>query len=256
MFSVEDVKDEKKSKKHKRKKLNLINRLRHINNGQCIPIIIGAILIILLIIYYFYKSNYENFNYLKIDKDKYLVYTIYTKSNDMGSITNVPYININSSKIDKINKEIIKTSEDFLNIKGNTILYEYSVSGNTLSLVLKMVNNNTLYTSEIKFKSYNINLKTLKLIDNNNLLKLYNVSNDKVSNIIDNKDEVKKGFIPKEECDYNCYLEWRDIKNMTDNISYFIRDGKLYVFKEFIPYSVYGEEEYFTDDSFKIYIAG
>ena len=41
-----------------------------------------------------------------------------------------------------------------------------------------------------------------------------------------------------------------------DSVYYYIENGKLYAYRPFNIYSVYGEEEYFTDESYKIYITG
>ena len=40
-----------------------------------------------------------------------------------------------------------------------------------------------------------------------------------------------------------------------ENINYFINNGKLYVYKPFQVYSIFGEEEYFKDTDFEFLIA-
>ena len=41
-----------------------------------------------------------------------------------------------------------------------------------------------------------------------------------------------------------------------DSVYYYIDHGNLIAYRAFSIYSVYGEEEYFTDESYEFYIAG
>ena len=59
-----------------------------------------------------------------------------------------------------------------------------------------------------------------------------------------------KGYIEEMECDYTCYLGYRGVTDYLEDINYYIKDGKLVVYKPFIYSSIFGEEEYFTEDSF------
>ena len=55
---------------------------------------------------------------------------------------------------------------------------------------------------------------------------------------------VKNKKINKSECNYNCFLNNRGInKNYIDNIVYYIRDGKLIVFKPITFIPLYEEEK-------------
>ena len=69
------------------------------------------------------------------------------------------------------------------------------------------------------------------------------------------EDEVYKGYLVKQECDYECFLGWREVDDYLDSVSYFVRDGKLIAYRPFTVYSVYGEEEYFTDKDYEFVIA-
>ena len=39
-----------------------------------------------------------------------------------------------------------------------------------------------------------------------------------------------------------------------DDVSYYIENGNLVVYKPFVFYSIFGEEEYFKEDDFKFMI--
>ena len=60
-------------------------------------------------------------------------------------------------------------------------------------------------------------------------------------------------FDPK-ECNYSCFLKWRDVDNYLDNITYYVEKGNLIAFKPFVFESIFGEENYFKDSDFEILI--
>ena len=222
--------------------------------------IISSIILILItgvgIFIYLNTNNYDN---IKKDVNKDLVYTRF-KRNIEDNKTEVPIININSTDADKINKEIVDIMNGFLKEENNLSDYEYSINKNILSVVLVMINNNTDTTPKFSFKTYNINLTTLKKISNSELLSMYNTNETEVSNSIKNQfkeyyeEEISNGYIVKEECDYKCYITWRGITDYIDKVEYYVDDNKLYAYKEFNPYSIYEEEDYYNLDSFMFYI--
>ena len=117
----------------------------------------------------------------KIDAKKDYVYTSVTEKRTLEKGTdfekeitaNVPYININTSAIKKINDEIetyynkIKSDPiNYLNMK-----YEYFINNDYLSLVLTTIQESTTSPSSdsIVF-TYNINTKTGQLVTNDELI--------------------------------------------------------------------------------------
>ena len=64
------------------------------------------------------------------------------------------------------------------------------------------------------------------------------------------KDEVAQGYMEEAECNYECYLGYRGVDDYLSELNYYIKDGKLVVYKPFIYSSIFGEEEYFNEDSF------
>lgn len=258
MFGVGDKNFSKQKKKSTRFKLPQETKRYH----KVLTFIVAGIFIGLLICYYLYMNHYDNYNYIKKDTSKYLVFTKYSKNNSDRSITEVPEINIDSRDVTVINKKINSFAKKFLSQPGNKLSYETQVNGEVLSLLLKMVNVNTGYVPEVDFYTYNINLKKKKLMSQQELLSLYGVTEESVKEKIQNQfesfynDEVAKGYIVAQECNYDCFLEWRNIKNYMDSVHYYIENGKLIIYRPFSIYSVYGEEKYFKEEDFKFYING
>lgn len=259
MFGLEEKKLKNKRKRNTHE-IKMPSYTKHYH--KVLPFVLSGIVIVFLICYYFYINYYDNYNYIKKDTNQYLVFTSYKKTNSDKTITEIPTINIDSSVADAINKKIESFAKEFLSKKGNKMSYETQLNGDVLSLVLKMVNANTGYTPEADFYSYNINLKTLTLMTKQEILSLYGISEDTVESKIAAQfqsfynDEVSKGIVVGQECDYECFLEWRNIQNYMDSVHYYIQQGKLIVYRPFAVHSVYGEEKYFKEEDFQFYIAG
>lgn len=225
------------------------------NNKPIILLLLSILLIIFIIFYVIVKTYYSNYNYLKEDKREYIVYTRYNQNN-----IEVPYINVKSNNIQSINNEIVNYCNKYSHIENIQISYEYDISGKYLSLIINILNEDAEYGPEVKFKTYTIDLKSKKIIKDKELLEMFNVSLDTVSEKIKGQleeyynDEVREGYLEKEECNYECFLKYRDINNYLDDIEYAIKGGKLVVFKPFKFKSIYGEEEFFNDSHFEFAI--
>lgn len=229
------------------------------NKKVSIPlIVIGTFLLVSFNIYFFINNSSINSDYNDIkEKRGSIVYTRYTRTYKEVT-TIVPYINLKSSIIGNLNKEIVDIANGYLQNKNNVISYDYKISGDILSIVIQ-INCYDRPLPEVFFRTYNINLAEQRMIGEDELLDLYGIDEEDVSAKIKEKFEYffkderdKKIF--DEECDYNCFLYMRGIKNYTDNINYFVDNSKLYVYKEFNIYSIYNEEKYFKNTDFKIEI--
>ncbi len=222
-------------------------------------IVISTFLLVVFNVYFYYYNSSSNTSYRNIkENNNLIVYTRYSKTYK-DILTEVPYINLKTSIIGDLNNEIATFSNYYLNNDENVINYDYGISGDILSIVIQ-VNCYDNHLPVVLFKTYNINLKEKKLLNDADILDLYKINIDFVSEKIQKKfeyffkDEREKKIFD-EECDYSCYLNMRDIDNYTDKIHYYIDNAKLYVFKEFNIYSIYNEEKYFKNKDFKIEIA-
>ena len=223
--------------------------------------LIAIIAIIVIVIIAFYqKKNTENYNNIKQDTGAYLVYTKYEDKSTKYT-KEVPYVNLKADVFKEVNSDILLFCNDYMNSEKSIITYEYDINGIILSLVVKVINNETEYAPEPYFRTYNINLKTEEVIADSALLEYFNVSESTVENKIKRKFQsyyseiVKEQYYTASECSYDCFLKWRGITNYLDYVSYYVRDGKLIAYKTFIVHSIFGEEEYFNDQSFEFEIA-
>ena len=214
-----------------------------------IPLFVSITVFLLVVIigYYFYNKDNENYNNLKIDKSKYLIYTISKK--ESGSYNQYkPYLNINSEMADYINKDIDLYVNSF--DKDNVcITYETDLNGKILSLIIKVEDYSFAESAAVLcFRSYNLKLDTMELLTKEEVLNYFEMTEDDVSLRLDEKIRsyydklVDKGTVDGRKCNYNCFLKARKFESSNDNNEYFIRDGKLIVFKPFV---------YMTTDSNK-----
>ena len=223
--------------------------------------IVGLIILISTMIFFIYNQKQgENYNYLKQDKNNYLVYTKYEKYND-DSYVIVPYLNIKGKNAKLINDHIDSYVSSLLEKEDVIISYEYDINGIILSLLVKTADNSDDYAIEPVFFSYHFNLDTMEIISDNSLLDYFGIDEENVKNIIDDKlhDYYKKiieeEYYSEEECDYSCFLEYRGISNILDSISYYVKDQKLYAYRPFIIHSIFGEEHFFKLDDYEFLIA-
>lgn len=239
----------------------MIEKFNKLDNSKKIPIIIitAIILITIIILVSSISNNKSKYNIVKEDINKELVYTIKSTKNGRFYV-NVPYINIKDETIKSINEEIDSYIGDFINEDKVILSYEYDVNGKVLSLVIKVIDYDTDDLPIVYFKTFNINLETKGLVSDEELLNAYEVDSDEVNSTIEKqftkwyKELIKEKYINEEECDYDCFLEYREVDDYMGDIAYYIDKGKLIVFKPFNIYSIYGEEEYFAEDDFKIII--
>jgi len=226
------------------------------NTKKSIIISLCILSIILLVILYIYQNRRDNYTSIKQDKNKYLVYEK-TNIQDNDYPKYVPYINIKSTNIDIVNKDIDDITKKYLDSEKASITYEYDINGIILSVVIIILDDKIDYNPEILFRTYNINLDTLELISNESLLDFFKTNESEISKIIENQfknyyeELVKQKYYVKEECNYDCFLRYKNVKRYTDNLNYYVKDGNLIAYKPFIFYSIFKDEEYFTMDKFE-----
>jgi hypothetical protein len=242
----------------------MIEKFNEMDNSKKIPIIfsVSVILVIIVIVASYVINNNSGYNYDSIKKysDKELVYTINSEKTGVF-FKEIPYVNIDGSLGKSVNEDIDSYLYDYSDLDKIMVSYEYNINGRILSLVIKIVNYDVKNVPKVIFKTYNINLDDKVLLSDEDLLNIYNISNGDVDSIIENqflkwyKDVQKKGYINEEECDYECFLKYREVDDYMDGIAYYIDGGKLVVYKPFVFYSIFGEENYFKEDDFEIILS-
>lgn len=153
----------------------------------------------------------------KINKDYPWVYDYKTNNSEIV----IPYFNINNKYIKKINEDNLKHSLNNI-VHAN---YVYSINDDVLSLLYTKEYNN-----RVEYQIYNINLKTSKIMDMQDILTYYSIKYDDIlSKIILSSEFYLKqlGYIDEE---LDTYV--RDTNNSIreNNFEIYIgNNGELYV---------------------------
>ena len=243
-----------KKKKQTKKTMKDFHPVQYLQLGLAVLTIFG------IIYFYIYQNNIKNYKNIKIEKNSPLVLTRFSNDNSNYPI-DVPYINIKSDTVEKINSEILANCQTLANKKNSVIIYEYETNGEILSLVLKTIDNTKL-VPVVEFKTYNINLKTISLLNDDEILALYNLRKTDVEKTIESKfrnyynEEVKEGYLTSKECNYDCFLKYREVSNYLDNVEYYISNKNLVAYRAFATKSIFSEEEFYKEETFAFQITG
>ena len=218
---------------------------------------IGIVLLFVIIIigYRFYQSYYSNYNYLKLDRSKHLVYN--ASKDQYGNFYQYrPMVNIKDELGDIINKDINDYLDNFTK-EDVSITYEYDLSGKILSLILKVEDHSFVESTDVLYyRAYNVNLDTLEILPNDTVIGYYELSYDDINTVVNNKlneyyNELVNRNLIDNSCNYNCFIKTRFYNESIDDIEYFIRDGKLVLFKPHVYISSTDSDE---SDNFEIIV--
>lgn len=232
------------------------------NKKLCIIVSIVIVVCICLFIYFYNNSKFIE----KKDNKKGYVYTIKQYENAVygdNYYDEVPAINLVGEKFDKLNTSIMDNYYSVSKMTEYNYDYEYSRSGNILALKITYAyyENDTDDEAIRYFQTIHIDLKTGKILSDEDILNKFNVTKEDVNTVLDKDfkmyyDNLVAGkFYTRDECDYNCFLNNRGITtNYSDGVSYYIQDGVLTVFKFFNTTSSYGEEEYFYSEDYQFVV--
>ena len=211
--------------------------------------IIGVLIFIISLVKIVNKDKVKSSNFIKQSAS----YTI----PGTKIFSYLPTVTIDGADTSSVNSEI-KADYDEVVASGNSSFnYQYSINNNYFSLVtiILLVDNQTNYTYPV-FKTYNFSLSTNRLVNDNELLAAFNKDEDDVSTTLENKfkeyyqRELKEYYLDKNECDYECFLERREVDSYdTDNYLY-VENNTLKFFHGFMIFSNIGEEEFYKDESF------
>lgn len=230
------------------------------NAKKKIVIAMGILLIVLIIVYYSINNRSLSYSKIKNDKNKSVVYTITEKVDKKAFTKKIPYLNLNFDITENINREVDEYISLLKDEEEATISYNYEINGEVLSYLIKMVDYSDEYGPIVYFKSYNINLKTEKLVSDQELLEIFNYSYNDVEKSIEKgfkkyyNELVKKGYHEEEECNYECFLGYRGVDNYLDDVVFYVSKGNLYAIRPFDFASVVGEEDYFKEKHFRFLV--
>lgn len=182
---------------------------------------------------------------IKKETDKELIYTIQNiveKENDKYNIVaNIPYINIDSNAVEKINSEINKKyiekiekiMEDSKEYQDYNVAYKAYLNGELLSIIIRENIKEGRNTQSSKITTYNYSLSLEREVSINDIIKVKEYDTKKLQKEIDAQiEDLNK----KDEELKNQYTEvrLRDVSNQMykiENTENFIvnQDGYLYL---------------------------
>lgn len=200
-------------------------------------------------------DNNKNYQTQKIDNNKDIVYTNYSKEDKTDKYevnVNLPYINIKNKSVQNFNNEIENTfqakSEEIIKNADKkviyTVKYKANIENDILSLIIYSDLKQDLSAQRIIIQTFNYNLEDNKEISLDDMLKIYDLNKNEVQNKIDKdiKAEQKKS----EDLiglGYNVFS--RDLKSeiyKVENIKeYFIYNNNIYII------FAYGNEKMTTE---------
>lgn len=197
------------------------------------------ILLILLIGYGIYVIQNNNKNVI-IDSSKDIVFTVYKSTSYKQEVPNINIKKLNNN----INNEINKLVEPYLEKENVSIEYKYNINGNILSLIIIISETKDESAPNLYFKTYNINLKKLKVLSDKEVLNLFDTNKSKITKGI---NEIFTNYY-NEELEYNIisnmtyqeYLKMRKLDNINDKLYFYISNNNLEVF---VQYNIFSEIE-------------
>lgn len=208
-------------------------------------ILIGLSFAFIVLVVYNYSNIDNSYRKYKINRKENLVYTIYQKDK-----TYVPQINVKG--MEAINRNIVDRANALLTNDKNVVSYDFDITAKVLSIAIQYIDMSGI-DPDISYEVYNINFYTSEILNEEDILKLYDVDKEMISQVVEGR--FKEFYVNlyqekyfDEECDYDCFLYMRGIEN-TDYLKdsyYYIRNGNLYVLNPFKIYSPFREEKYFS----------
>lgn len=217
-----------------------------------ITIIVLLVLFIILGGTLYFRGNNDNKEFLHSDYVK----TIATVENESGK-SELPYINIKSEEIQKLNNEIAQDFYEVTSYETNQMTYEYFLNDNIISLLIKIIEideSNVMIINK-RYISYNIDLKNKNQISDSYLLQMYNTNYEKINTMIDERMknfynfEIENGYIDQ-ACDYEGYLGWRNISLPATDIALVVNENNLYAYKLFELDTIFEDSEIFKEEDF------
>ena len=197
------------------------------------------ILLILLIGYGIYVIQNNNKNVI-IDSSKDIVFTVYKSTSYKQEVPNINIKKLNNN----INNEINKLVEPYLEKENVSIEYKYNINGNILSLIIIISETKDESAPNLYFKTYNINLKKLKVLSDKEVLNLFDTNKSKITKGINEiftnyyNEELEYSIIPN--MTYQEYLKMRKLDNINDKLYFYISNNNLEVF---VQYNIFSEIE-------------
>lgn len=194
----------------------------------------GTVLLLIVIFIYGMFLLTKNDNDILLDNTKTIVYTSY-ENKDLEK--SVPAINVKKVS-EELNNNISQLVTPYLNKENNKVYYKYQVNGNILSLIVIVEDFAVEGTLDVKFETYNIDLVKLKVLSNDEVLKMFGLDINYIDKVLNDKfklfyeEGIKSNSIDR-NISYEEYLRMHNISSFRDNIYLYINNSKLNVYLDY-----------------------
>lgn len=185
-------------------------------------------------------------NIKKIDEERAIVYTYYTKDetkseeNSYDLNLNIPYINIDNETIAAYNEEIKQTYEEkaeniLQSESGNTIYtleYEATIENDILSLIIRSNLKEGASAQRIIIQTFNYDLRNNKEISLEELIQLKQLNVNDVQNRIDEEIRIEHQRVEDlKRLGYPIFERnpENDMYKIENSQDFFVKDGNIYI---------------------------
>ena len=222
-------------------------------NTNYIYYILGSVLFFSIVVLSLYEKpkSYDTSKIL-LDETRPIIYEAYRVEDNI-----FPVINLQGEDIKRINKEIIELYDTKNN--ASNFQYMYNVSKDTLSILI--INN--IYIDDVKhinYKSYIINLNTMKELTNEEIYNKFEIDEETLRIFVSSKflnyyaDLIDAGYVDGNKCDFECFIYNCNIQDYLEDNSFYIEVNHLILYKYFNTYNKYNYDAFFTDESYRFVV--
>lgn len=220
----------------------MVDFLRQYRKNVIAVIILALALIILFLVQVFTSKKDPS----KAMQNQDYVYTF--ESNERKEKSSLPQINLKGESVKKQNAEIMELYYNVINGDKNRFAYQYKVEEGLLFLLIEIKFYDPANAGmETRYISYINDIKKGTLVSNEDVLDQFGYDENAIENSITKKmkayytEAVQKGLIAGEECDFSCYMDWRDMRDIKEGSALYFKNNKLVVYRGFSLESVYAD---------------
>lgn len=199
-------------------------------NKKKILIILLFVFIVIILFVILNKKNED-----KVYRTESYVFIKESYEHDNGLISELPYINIKGDEFREINTMLIKKYYEVTTVDDKIMTYILHKNDNILSLIVRINDKESPDSYPIEMFVYNIDYKLGMIINDNQMLQLFDISFEDVDKVIMQElkqyyaYEVENKYISS-DCDFECYLSMTQSLPL-DDCSYYVRNNTLFAYK-------------------------
>lgn len=215
--------------------------------------IIGIVIIIVLwLIITFWPSENQ-----KTALDDYIHKTATYKASGSGLTSTLISINLDSEDASTINQEIETKYNTAIQNRYQQFTYTASLNKNYLSvaLITNKINSATGHAySDID--TYTFDLDSEKLVTDDELLQTFSTSWEAIASSFEQEmqnfyqEELKSMYFLESDCNYQCFLNSREVTSYEDNLHLFVVNDQLMYYRPFNIFSRWNEEDFYRYEDF------